>query len=939
MVVSVRVCLRGIVLLAVFVSLSLPVAAQQRPMTFTDVMQFRDVEGVMMSDDGSFVGFTAEPDRGDPEAVVQATDGRARYVIPFGSHVQLSAEGRYAAVRLNPSLEAMEAAKKDGDKAEDKPKTGFVLIETATGDTTQVPSVDRFAFSHDGAWLAYLHHKSKADTTVADTTRADPAVADTTQTKKKKDKRTEGATLILRRLATGDTMQVLHVSTFAFDEVGRAIAYGVAAPDSLRDGFYLRDLQAAPGTERALDRRPHGAYSHLTWREDADDLAFLVAEEDAEGEAGPATLWLWNGEAASAVEPSVLPEGQMIPAKDNTLAWTEDGARLFFGLRPEKEEEEEAEEDTTAVFDPYDMEAILEDRTVDVWHWDDPLINTNQREEWEDEQKKTHRAVLHRASGRVVALGSDTLDAVRTPENAEVILGTSNEPYQKERTWVGRMNDLYVISLDDGTPTRIAERLSNGAPSLSPDGRYVAFYDDGDWHLYDVQSGTTRNMTAGLGVPFANEDHDYPSEAPGYGLGGWVENDAAVLVYDKYDIWQVPTAGGAPFRITRGDGREEKRQYRVIRTDRDQRFFTSGEPLLLRGYHDLRKSDGFYRAHIGKEGLAPLQVAEKRYKFVAKAEDADVLLFTQEDYDEFPDLWVTGPDFEAPKKITEVNPQMSEIAWGDSELIEWNSLDGIPLQGVVIKPENYDPSRRYPVVVYFYRFFSQRLHEFFQPEVNHRPVFPLYASDDYVLFLPDVRFEVGRPGLSATKSVVPGVQKLIDLGIADPDAIGLHGHSWSGYQAAFIVTQSNIFTAAIAGAPVSNMTSAYSGIRWGSGLARQFQYEMGQSRLGGSLWSARDRYIDNSPVFFADRVETPLLIIFGDEDGAVPWYQGIELYLALRRLEKPAWFLQYRGEDHHPKAYPNKLDWSMKMKEFFDHYLKGTPAPGWVEEGVPYEGE
>ena len=180
---------------------------------------------------------------------------------------------------------------------------------------------------------------------------------------------------------------------------------------------------------------------------------------------------------------------------------------------------------------------------------------------------------------------------------------------------------------------------------------------------------------------------------------------------------------------------------------------------------------------------------------------------------------------------------------------------------------------------------------------------------------------------------------MIDMGVADPKAIGLHGHSWSGYQTAFVVTQTDIFACSIAGAPVSNMTSAHSGIRWGSGLARQFQYEKTQSRIGGSLWEFPERYIENSPVFFADRIQTPMLIMFGDEDGAVPWYQGIELYLALRRLEKDCIFLQYRGEPHHPQKYANKLDYSIKMKEYFDFYLKGKPAPDWITKGVPYRGK
>ncbi len=192
--------------------------------------------------------------------------------------------------------------------------------------------------------------------------------------------------------------------------------------------------------------------------------------------------------------------------------------------------------------------------------------------------------------------------------------------------------------------------------------------------------------------------------------------------------------------------------------------------------------------------------------------------------------------------------------------------------------------------------------------------------------------------VGAVDALVPGVEKLVEMGVEEPGAIGLHGHSWSGYQAAYVVTRTDVFAAAVAGAPVANMTSAYSGIRWGTGLARQFQYETGQSRIGGSLWDSLDLYIENSPVFFADRITTPLLIQFGDEDEAVPWWQGIELYLAMRRLDKPVWFLQYRGEPHHLKKAPNQLDYSLRMKEFFDHFLLGAPAPAWLA-GEPYRGD
>ncbi len=289
--------------------------------------------------------------------------------------------------------------------------------------------------------------------------------------------------------------------------------------------------------------------------------------------------------------------------------------------------------------------------------------------------------------------------------------------------------------------------------------------------------------------------------------------------------------------------------------------------------------------------------------------------------------------------MSDANPQLADFAWGTAELVEYTSQDGVPLQGVLIKPANYEAGKRYPVITYFYERQSQRLYEFNEPVVNHRPSFAVYAGAGYAIFLPDIVFTVGHPGQSMLRCLVPGVQKLVDMGVADPKRLGLHGHSWGGYGTAYVVTQTDMFAAAVTGAPVANMTSAYGGIRWESGVARLFQYQKTQSRIGGTLWEKRDLYIENSALFFADRIRTPLLIEHGDEDGAVPWYQGIELYLALRRLGKDCIFLQYRGEPHHLRKYPNKLDYSIKMKQYFDHYLKGEPAADWITNGAPYRGK
>jgi dipeptidyl aminopeptidase/acylaminoacyl peptidase len=239
-------------------------------------------------------------------------------------------------------------------------------------------------------------------------------------------------------------------------------------------------------------------------------------------------------------------------------------------------------------------------------------------------------------------------------------------------------------------------------------------------------------------------------------------------------------------------------------------------------------------------------------------------------------------------------------------------------------------------MVYIYEQLSQNLHNFAEPRPSHNVNFSLYVSNGYLVLTPDIVYTLGQPGQSALQCVLPAIQAVVDKGFVDENAIGIQGHSWGGYQIAYMVTQTNRFKAAEAGAPVGNMTSAYSGIRWGSGLPRQFQYEQTQSRIGRSLYEAPLKFIENSPVFHAPRVQTPLLILHDDQDDAVPWYQGIELFLALRRNGKEAYLFNYNGEFHGLRRRHNQKDYSLRMQQFFDHFLKGAPKPEWMDKGIPF---
>jgi len=946
-----------VTIVVVIVAWATALHAGDRPLTFEDLMKFRQIQDASISEDGAWIAYALVPDRGDGEVVVQSTTSDTLFRIERGEHPVISADGLWVAAAITPTLEESEKAKAKqgkkggGEDGDEKPKKGLSLLDLRDGSEQRVEKVEAFAFSDSGRWLAFKHYEEEAEPEKV--SEEDPGEAIEEEEKDKDEKKKEpelGTTLKLRDLATGEDVTIEHVSEFAFAEQAPILIYSVSAPEGEGNGVFAIRMDGKGAAESTLHQKENGLYTHLEWAREATHLAFMAAVLDDEGEPGDAEVWVWRGkgEAKRMASRDDAPEGWTVPSK-NELRWSRDGKRLFFGFKPDDEHQDGNDrgddESDDAPFDPYDFEAMLDKREVDVWHWNDPRIIPNQKERWEEhEEHRVYRAVVHIKSGNVVALADLEMPQVLPSENPGVAFGASDVPYLKEITWNGRFSDLYVVDLKTGERQQVALRVGGRRShdgSMSPDGRFVIFYKDGDWHLYDVKKRERKNVTAGLGAPFADEDHDYPMDPPGYGLSEWLDDSSAVFVYDKYDIWRIATDGGKPTCLTAGQGRKLDTVFLVIDLDPEEETIAPDSRLLLEAYHDLEKRDSLYSIEsTGGDELHRLYATGKHsLGVIAKAEKTDRILFTRERYDEFPNLWTSNVEFEEPKRLTDANPQIADFAWGSAELVEWSSADGVPLQGILIKPGNYEPGKRYPVLVYYYRFFSQRLNLFNEPVVNHRPSFPLYASNGYAVFLPDIRFEVGQPGFSATKCLVPGIQKLVDMGIADPDAVGLHGHSWSGYQTAFVITQTNIFAAAVAGAPVSNMTSAYSGIRWGTGLARQFLYEKSQSRIGGSLWEKPELYIENSPVFFADRIETPLLIQFGDEDGAVPWYQGIELYLACRRLGKNCIMLQYRGEPHHLKKYPNKLDYSIKMKEFFDHWLKGEPAPEWMTEGVPYRGK
>jgi dipeptidyl aminopeptidase/acylaminoacyl peptidase len=287
-------------------------------------------------------------------------------------------------------------------------------------------------------------------------------------------------------------------------------------------------------------------------------------------------------------------------------------------------------------------------------------------------------------------------------------------------------------------------------------------------------------------------------------------------------------------------------------------------------------------------------------------------------------------------QLSHLNPQQSQYLWGSSELFKWKAYTGKETEGILYKPENFDAKKKYPMIIYYYERNNNTLLLYQPPTPTaSRLNIPFFVSRGYIVFVPDIWYRTGHPGRSAYDYVVSGARALIRQGFIDSTKIGLQGQSWGGYQTAYLITQTNLFAAAWAGAPVVNMFSAYGGIRWESGLNRQMQYEKAQSRIGATIWERPDLYIENSPLFHLQKVKTPLVIMSNDADGAVPWYQGIEFFTAMRRLNKPIWLLQYNGEAHNLVERRNRKDIQIREQQFFDWLLKGEKPPVWITDGVP----
>lgn len=911
---------------------------------------WKKVSNHSVSNDGKWAAFSVNPQEGDGILTLSNTTNGKSIEIPRGAGVAFTADSRWAIANIKPLFKDTRLAKIDKKKNFDMPQDSLAIVDLKTGNVTRIPLTKGFKIGKKGGdWLAY----SSCDTTV-------------TKDMKLSDKEA-GLPLVVRNLTSGETKVYPYIGDYSFSEDGRRLV-AVTKPTA-KDSLYNKGvtvLYLTEGKEFLIDenKKHYGApvFSTdgmklaYTATNDSNDtgtrrmqlyMATLTSEpskpkeydvEISTGRKGPnlqrphssdpelqdKLLKEWQ-ERMAANAPKQLYVNQYSKPE-----FSHDGKRLIVGVAPEI-----APDDTTLV--------SFERPELDIWRWDAPYTPPQEKCNLDELKEQTFPVIIDLASGDFRLIDSNPLATVEVPDRWDgdwALLRDASKDIVSQQWNYYAPEQISVINVNDGERRDIGA-VYEGTAKLSPQDKFVYWFKDGNWYAYEIATETTVNTTENIPYPVWDESDDHPGVRQEYGFASWTEDDARLLVYDRFDIWSVdPTGKIAPICLTKNYGRENNLKIRYVNTHGKERRFLKKDDLMtltLFSYKDKR--NGLASMKYGQP-TKPDNVYIDTLSFtqIHQALDAPSFSFVEANFSVMPNVWIAPKgNFANAVKVSDSNPQAKDYNWGTARLVSWHAYDGTLSDGVLYVPEDLDPTKKYPMLCVFYETGSEDLYTHYNMEPSWSWVnYPFYVSRGYVVFVPDIHYTAGVPGECAWNYVCSGAEAMCDrYPWIDRDRIGIDGQSWGGYQTAYLVTRTNMFACAGSGAPVSNMTSAFGGIRWESGSSRQGQYELGQSRIGRNLWDATELYIANSPVFHANRVETPLLIMHNDADGAVPWYQGIEMFMALRRLQKPVWMLQYNGESHNLKERRNRKDITIRLQQFFDHYLKGDPMPEWMRSGIP----
>jgi dipeptidyl aminopeptidase/acylaminoacyl peptidase len=898
-----------------FFSLAQPSA--KKSLTTEDFAAWQIIPNKLISNDGNYVVFEKNPLKGDGELIVKGSNDSK--VFQRGYKAQFGSNNDFVVYHIKPPVDTLRKAKIEKLKKEKMPKDSLGIWFVKHNELFTYPKVESYKIPEENArWIACLFEAGKVQN---DTTKKSAKV------------KQPGDDLVLFGVQSKDTIKITNTTEYAWAKKGSALICVQQTKDSLNTYSTLKWFDAE--LESLTDViTTQGWIKNAILDENGEQCAFLMSKDTTEQKVYSLHLVEKGNKPTEIV--TAFSRGMPVgwsPGEHGKMSFSEDCSKIYFGTAE------------SPVVEPKDTLLDEDKPKLDIWNWKDAKLQPQQLLEAEKEKKRNYLGVYTIQSESFVQLADLSIPQVSSIQkgNGDIAFGTSVLPYQRASSWSGAgFRDYYLIDLKTGIKREILK--AKNYARLSPQGKFVIWWEPKDSSFYcmstDINQLNVIALTKKIPVSFYNEWHDTPSDSRPYGVAGWSEDDRFVYIYDRYDIWKLdPTDERVPVCVTKAFGRRNQTRLRYEKLDKDLEYIPSGETILLNAIDERTMSSGYFSAKLNTIKDPGLLMMDK-YKFgdVQKAKEANRIIWTKQNVKTFPDVWLSNLNFDHAKKMSDANPQQNNFIWPEVELVEWTSFSGKKLKGLLYKPENLKADHEYPMIVYFYERNSETMHTHVYPKPSQSTINKtFYTSNNYLVFVPDITYNDGYPGQSAYDAIVSGTQYLINkYSFVDRKRMGLQGQSWGGYQTAWLITQTDMFAAAMAGAPVSNMTSAYGGIRWGSGMSRMFQYEHTQSRIGGTLWEKPLLYIENSPVFHAPKVNTPLLMMHNDKDGSVPWYQGIEMFVALRRLDKPVWLLNYNGEDHNlpTKSWANRMDLSKRMMQFFDHYLKKQKAPEWMETGV-----
>jgi dipeptidyl aminopeptidase/acylaminoacyl peptidase len=921
---------RDFLFAAALLFLAGPAAAQEKPLIIVDDYgPWKRISSVVVSPDGEWMSWVQDRLEGEDALYVRALDGDGAFLAPRGTAPAFSRDSRWVAYLVSPpereGRRGTEAApegspprgpgQRAGQESSGAEGRSLVLKHLASGDSVVFQGVASHSFPVNTGLLLVRKRGPGNDAGY------------------------DGADLVVHDLADGSSLNLGNVSEFSVNEPGTHIAYLVDARDNAGNGLYLLDLSSNAITPLDTDQ---ASYEDLTWDEDGVRLAAFRGEiPEGKVERANTLLVLRDMDRPSdlqRLDPTVtdgFPDGFVLSERGG-ITWADESDRIFVGIKEQADEREE-----------------LEGRAgVDVWHWADVDIQSIQQVRAQRNRNRTWSSLVNLQPRGLafVRLADEALETVSQAGSSKWGIGQDPTPYEYETTWGGSSSDIYRVDLDSGERSVMARDVGRQV-GTSPDGHWWVFLRDEEVIARELASGREVNLSESSGVDFVNRQDDHPYELPAYGVAGWSEDGESVILNHRFDVWEVPLDGGSATNITAGLGNRDQIQFRVTtleptpggggfrgfgRGGGSDREIDLDEPILLTAYGHTTKKSGYWEVEKGGDP-EPLIWLDKSVGRPIKADDADRMVFTQQTFVDFPDYWVSDTRFRNPRKVSDANPQQAEFAWSPGRvLIDYVDGRGNELQATLGLPAGYEEGKRYPMLVYFYETMSQRHHAYQGPTYDDRPHMATYASNGYLVLQPDIVYTIGKPGSSAMDDLTSAIQKAIELGYADPDRIGLQGHSWSGYQSSFAVTQTDMFAAVVTGAPPTNLISFYNTLYRSTGTVQQGITEVGQVRMGTTPFEDFDLYVSQSPIHQAENITTPFMILHGMEDGSVDWMQGLEYYNMARRLGKEVIFLSYAGEGHHLSRKENRIDFQIRMMQFFDHHLKGAQPAKWMVEGVPH---